>query len=68
LDKNHIQPAILELQAMYYIVRIKELTDCIGNYSGQLASIDSKALLSALGKHSMTVLKGALYDRGYLPM
>ena len=63
LDKNHIQPAILELQAMYYIVRIKELTDCIGNYSGQLASIDSKALLSALGKHSMTVLKGALYDR-----
>ena len=63
LDKSNIQPTILELQALYYIVRIKELTDLIDNYSSQLASFDSKALTSALSEHSLVVMKGALYDR-----
>ena len=62
LDKDNIQPTILELQTLYYIVRIKELTGLMDSYSNQLASFDSKLLTSALADHSMVVLKGALYD------
>lgn len=63
LNKNNMSPTILELQALYYIVRIKELTDFIDKYKNQLESIDSKTLASALAEYSMKVLKGALYDR-----
>ena len=63
LDKSNIQPTILELQALYYIVRIKELTDLIDSHTSQLASFDSKALTSALTDHSMAVLKDALNGR-----
>jgi len=63
LDRNNIQPTILELQALYYIVRMKELTDLIDDLTSQLASYDSKVLLSALTDHSMAVLKNALNDR-----
>ena len=60
LDRNNIQPTILELQALYYIVRIKELTALIDGHTSQLASYDAKALSSALTDHSMIVLKNAL--------
>ena len=60
LDKNNSQPIILELQALYYIVRIRELTALIEKHTSQLASYDSKALMSALTDHSMKVLKNAL--------
>ena len=63
LDKDNLQPTILELQALYYIVRIKELTSFIDSHGSQLDSIDSKTLTSALSNHSMAILKGALYDR-----
>ena len=63
LDKTSIQSTILELQALYYIVRIKELTALIGNYTNQFASYDSKALTSALTDHSMAVLKDSLNGR-----
>lgn len=63
LDRNNIQPTILELQALYYIVRIKELTALIDSHTSQLASYDSKTLTSALTDHSMAVLKNALNDR-----
>ena len=60
LDRNNIQPTVLELQALYYIVRIKELTALIDSHTSQLASYDAKALSSALTDHSMKVLKNAL--------
>lgn len=63
LDKINIQSVILELQALYYIVRIKELNDLIYHHTSLLASYDSKALTSALTDHSMAVLKNALNDR-----
>ena len=63
LDRNNIQPTILEFQALYYIVRIKELTALIDSHTSQLASYDSKVLLSALTDHSMAVLKNALNGR-----
>ena len=63
LDKTNIQSVILELQALYYIVRIKELNNLIYHHTSLLASYDSKALTSALTDHSMAVLKNALNDR-----
>lgn len=60
LDRNNIQPTILELQALYYIVRIKELTVLIDSHTSLLASYEAKALSSALTDHSMAVLKNAL--------
>ena len=60
LDRNNIQPTILELQALYYIVRIKELTVLIDSHTSQLASYDAKALSSALTDHSVKVLKNVL--------
>ncbi len=63
LDKNNIQSVILELQTLYYIVRMKELTDFIDGHTRQLFSFDSKALSSALTDHSLAVLKDALNGR-----
>lgn len=63
LDKTNIQSVILELQALYYIARMKELTDLIDDHTSQLASYDSKTLSSALTDHSMAVLKNALNGR-----
>ena len=60
LDRNNIQSTILELQALYYIVRIKELTVLINSHTSQLASYDAEALSSALTDHSMKVLKNVL--------
>lgn len=60
LDKINIQSVILELQALYYIVRIKELNDLIYHHTSLLASYDAKALSSALTDHSMIVLKNVL--------
>lgn len=65
LDKNNIQPTILELQALYYITRLKELSNIIDNHTSQLATIESKSLTSNLANRSMEVMKGALYDRYY---
>ena len=63
LDKINIQSVILELQALYYIARMKELTDLIDDHTSQLASCDSKTLSSALTGHSMAVLKNVLNNR-----
>ena len=60
LDKINIQSVILELQALYYIVRSKELNDLIYHHTSLLASYDAKALSSALTDHSMIVLKNVL--------
>ncbi len=63
LDENNIQQTTLELQALYYISRLKELTAQIDYYTSLLASIDSKVLISNLAEKSMAVLKGALYNK-----
>lgn len=63
LTENNIQSTILELQTLYYIVRIKELTTLINSHTEQLKSIDSKALVSTLVEQSMLIMKGALYEK-----
>lgn len=61
-EKNNVQPITLELQALYYIARIRELTDFIDNTTRQLSSMDAKSLSEELTVHSIKVLKGTLYE------
>jgi len=62
-DKHNVQPIVIELQALYYQVRMKELVSRIEKATSQLASIDAKALNKQLADDSMRVLKHALYNR-----
>lgn len=62
-DRNSIQPTVLELQALYYVVRIRELNDLIDNGIKQLSSMEAKSLGEELIIHSMSVLKSTLYNR-----
>ena len=63
LSRGNLLSTIMELQALYYIVRIRELTAFIGDATQQLSAIDAKALQKRLTTHSMKVLKHALYER-----
>lgn len=63
LDKNNVQFAIQELQALYYLVRIRELTALIEDATKKMSTIDAKSLNEELTTHSMNLLKRALYDK-----
>lgn len=62
-NKNNIKSTILELQALYYLVRTRELNELIVNATRQLSSMNTKTLSEELTTHSMNILKGILYDR-----
>jgi superfamily I DNA and/or RNA helicase len=62
-DKSNILPTIIELQSLYYLGRIRELSNLIENITGQLASIDANVLSNKLASHSMKVLKSSLYEK-----
>lgn len=62
-EKDNIQPTILELQALFYLVRIRELAAFIDNATRQLSTMDAKALGEELTIHSMNVLKGGLFEK-----
>lgn len=62
-DKSEIQSTILELQSLYYIVRIGELKDRIYSIEQKLAYLDAKSLNSSLISTSMDLLKGSIYDK-----
>jgi len=62
-DKSNILPTILELQSLYYLGRIRELSNLIENITRKLASIDANKLSEKLTSHSMRVLKSSLYEK-----
>ena len=60
-DPDNAQPTILELQALYLIVRGRELNKRISRIEKELSSIDAEALTSDLTAQSLSLLKEALY-------
>ena len=60
-DPDNAQPTILELQALYLIVRGRELNKRITSIDKELSSIDAEALTSDLTAQSLSLLKEALY-------
>lgn len=62
-DSDNAQPTILELQALYLIVRGRELNKRIASIEKELSSIDAEALTSDLTAQSLSLLKEALYSK-----
>ncbi len=58
-----ISSIVEELQALYYQVRLKELSDQITHTEKQLATLDAKTLNERLSTFSMQVLKDVLYSK-----
>lgn len=62
-DQNNLRPIILELQALYYIVRIKELQTQIHDQEEELNNLHAKELNDQLAVFSKVIFKDALYEK-----
>ena len=62
-DVNNLQPVILELQSLYYLVRINELNKRIQDIELELKTSDAQVLNKNLVTESMALFKDALYDK-----
>lgn len=62
-DPSNMTPIIIELQALYYISRLKEIRERISEIEEELKGLDGKTLSDELCKASCDILRGALYDK-----
>ncbi len=59
---SNLLPVIIELQALYYIVRLQELSRRISEIESELQSIDAGKLMEELTSSSLAILKDKLYN------
>lgn len=59
---SNLQPVITELQALYFIVRLQELSSRISEIESELQSIDADKLTEELTSLSLALLKDKLFD------
>lgn len=62
-DTKNLKPIIMELQSLYYIVRLEELRNRIVHIERELKFIKANKLSEALTSLSMDILKDFLYDK-----
>lgn len=62
-NPNNLHPTILELQSLYYITRIQEITHRISDINSQLASLNAKTLSDQLTNLSMQIFKDTLHQK-----
>ncbi len=62
-DKTNINATISELQALYYVARLRELTTRIAEIETFLKTIDSNYLTKGLTTKSFNLLKDSLCDK-----
>ena len=62
-DPVNVQPTILELQALYLQVRLREIDNHIASIEHELNLIDAKALNTELTTSSLALFKDALYKK-----
>ena len=62
-DSSNMMPIIMELQALYYISRLKEIRERISEIDEELRGLDGKTLSDELCKASFDLLRGVLYDK-----
>ena len=60
---SNIHPIILEIQALYYLVRKNELAKRINEIEVELNAVDAKTLAQDLASISLTLLKASLFDK-----
>ena len=59
---SNLQPVITELQALYLIVRLKELSKRISEIKSELQLVDADKLIDELTTSSLALLKDKLFD------
>ena len=62
ITSSNLQPVITELQALYFVVRLQELSRRISEIESELQLIDADKLIEELTTSSMTLLKDKLFD------
>ena len=62
IDKNDLTALILELQTLYYLNRIREISQRLEVIDQEMASHDAKALAKNLSEDSMLLFKSSLHD------
>ena len=62
ISVSNLQPVITELQALYLIVRLKELSRRISEIESELQLVDADNLIEELTTSSMSLLKDKLFD------
>ncbi|MBO7609218.1 MAG: DUF2726 domain-containing protein [Muribaculaceae bacterium] len=62
-DPTDIQPTVLELQALYLQVRLREINNSITSIEHELHLVDAKTLNNELTMSSLALLKDALYRK-----
>ena len=58
-DKNDLTPLIKELQTMYYLKRLKEISQQINSVESDLAMYDANDLTKTLIELSMSLFKSS---------
>ena len=62
-NPSNVQPTILEIQTLFYVVRKNELAQRIDEIEEELNTVDAKMLTKDLTSTSLMLLKGSLYDK-----
>lgn len=62
INKSNIQPTIIELQSLYFLVRLKELSKRINEIELELHTINASELTEKLSSLSLTLLKDKLFE------
>ena len=59
---SNLQPVINEIQTLYFIVRLQELSSRISEIESELQLVDADKLIEALTSSSFVLLKDKLFD------
>lgn len=62
ISVSNLQPVITELQILYFIVRLQELSRRISEIESELQLIDADKLIEGLTSSSLALLKDKLFD------
>lgn len=62
ITASNLQPSIMELQSLYFIVRLKELSKHINEIETELRTINTKKLTEELSSLSLSLLKDKLFE------
>ena len=62
ISVSNLQPVITELQALYFIIRLQELSSRISDIESKLQLVDSNKLIEELTSSSLALLKDKLFD------
>lgn len=62
ITASNLNPSIIKLQSLYFIVRLKELSTRINEIESELQTINANKLIEELSSLSLTLLKDKLYE------